>query len=175
MLNESDTSIKISTAKTEDAPAIHRLVEACGSLDQNSRYLYLLLCTHFSQYTLTAKASDGTLAGFASSYPHPKQKNTLFIWQVGVSPDFRKHGIGSRLIQTLISNNSESDIAYIEATVTPSNQASFNMFKKIAKSLEAEITTEVYFPKELLPPGHEEEWLIRIGPIKKGVQTNENI
>ncbi len=167
MQENTATIINIEPATKEDAPAIHRLVEACKTLDHNSRYLYLLLCTHFNRYTLTAKTNDGTLAGFASSYPHPKLNNTLFIWQVGVSPDYRKHGIGSRLIHDLISIACESGMTYIEATVTPSNRASINMFKKMAKDLKTEMNKQLFFPKELLPENHEEEWLIRIGPIQK--------
>ncbi len=166
---EYDTSktIIINTATIKDAPAIHQLVMECKTLDLNSRYLYLLLCTHFDSYTLTAKTPGGSLAGFVSSYPHPKMKNTLFIWQVGVSSNHRKQGIASRLLNTLISNAVLSNIKYIEATVTPSNRASFNLFVKIANNLQAKLHSEPLFEKSLLPENHEEEWLIRIGPIQK--------
>jgi L-2,4-diaminobutyric acid acetyltransferase len=167
--------ITFNSATIEDAPAMHQLVGSCNSLDVNSRYLYLLLCTHFSEYTLTAKTGNGKLVGFVSSYPHPKDHQTLFIWQVGVCQKFRKHGIGSQLVNSVVSSAVKSGINYIEATFTPSNHASMNMFKKIAREMKTGTETLLYFPKELLPPNHEEEWLIRIGPINKGEYTNENI
>ena len=136
----------------------------CPSLDNNSLYLYLLFCSHFDKYTLTAK-SEGNLIGFVSAYQHPKHTDTLFIWQIAVLPKYRKLGIASEMVARLIELASWDSISYIEATVTPSNIASLNMFKKIAKLNKAELKQHVYFPKTLFVGGHEEEILLRIGPI----------
>lgn len=175
MINHSKLLYDLDNAKVEDGPAIHDLVGLCPSLDQNSRYLYLLLCSHFNKYTLTAKIY-GSLISFVSAYKNPKLPDTLFIWQIAVSPSYRELGIASKMIEKLIQLASRNGLSYIEATVTPSNLASLNMFKKIADIYDAEIQQSVYFPDVLFTDGHEGEMLLRIGPIdNKGSEINENL
>ena len=165
MDNDEDIDIKISPAETEDAPAIHRLVASCPKLDNNSRYLYLLLCSHFNRYTLTAKAG-GSLAGFVAAYVQPKQSDTLFVWQIAVAPAYRRYGIAIRMLEKLIHLAAASGINYLEATVTPSNKASFNMFRKTAEKYQAAFKQSDCFDGSLFEKNHEKEVLLRIGPIK---------
>jgi L-2,4-diaminobutyric acid acetyltransferase len=168
-------SYKINNVRIEDGLDIYDLVRSCSSLDQNSNYLYLLLCSHFDKYTLTAK-SNSNLIGFVSAYQHPKHIDTLFIWQIAVLPEYRKLGIASEMLARLIELASSDGLSYIEATVTPSNSASFNMFKKIANLYQTDLKKSVCFPKKLFINGHEEEILLRIGPIKtKRGERNENL
>lgn len=49
-------------------------------------------------------ASDGTVIGMASaiSYVHPDKPLQLFINEVGVAERYRRHGIGTRLIEFLL-------------------------------------------------------------------------
>ena len=101
MKTEKELNFQINAARKEDGPDIHGLVCSCPALDQKSRYLYLLLCSHFNNYTLTAKIGN-ELIGFVSAYPHPHLYDTLFIWQIAVSPNYRKHGIAIKMIQKLI-------------------------------------------------------------------------
>ncbi len=166
MNKDNSVNINIAPATFKDGPAIHQLVCLCGSLDQNSRYLYLLLCSHFNDYTLTAKTDDGVLAGFVSAYVIPNASDTLFIWQVAVSSEYRNHGIASRMITCLVEKARKNGICYIHATVTPSNITSFNMLKKVAGCFGAGIETDSYFPEELFSDNHEEERLVKIGPLK---------
>ncbi|MFC1866373.1 diaminobutyrate acetyltransferase, partial [Chloroflexota bacterium] len=168
MNNNNKLTLQIISARKEDGPDIHKLVSSCPALDQNSSYLYLLLCSHFNKYTLTARIGS-ELIGFVSAYPHPHLSSTIFIWQIAISPNYRKHGIAIKMIRSLIQLALENDLTYIEATVTPSNFASLNMFKKIADIYAAEIQKSVYFPDTLFTDGHEDELLLRIGPIKKEV------
>lgn len=158
--------ITILNATTEDGPTVHQLAGSCEALDQNSRYTYLLLCTHFKDHTLVARAEDGTLAGFVSAYAIPVKAETLFIWQVAVAREFRQHGVASRMLDRLAMQAQAKGLRYIEATVTPSNSPSINMLKKFATRFGAEISIHTYFEKELFDGEHEEELLIRIGPLQ---------
>ena len=91
-------------------------------------------------------------------------------------PEYREHGIAGEMVVRLIELAAGNDLSYIEATVTPSNLASLNMFKKIARLYKAELKKSVLFPEALFTDGHEQELLLRIGPIKcKGSEKNENL
>ena len=163
---EEKSFIRISTTKRDDGPSVHNLVNLCPPLDRNSRYLYLLVCTHFDRYSMTAKGGDD-LMGFVSAYRHPAYDNTIFIWQVAVAPAYRKHGIASRILYEVILRAIQDGLTYLETTVTPSNTASFNMFKKIADTFNAGLQQSICFSSELLGDNHEEEMLLRIGPLKQ--------
>ena len=69
-----------------DGTAIYELIRQSPPLDLNSRYLYLLLCDHFSESCIIAESESRTV-GFISAYGHPKKQETLFVWQVAVARD----------------------------------------------------------------------------------------
>jgi len=175
MRNHSKLFYNVDNAGVEDGPDIHNLVGLCPSLDQNSRYFYLLLCSHFNRYTLAAKKGK-ELIGFVSAYHHPKLVNTLFIWQIAVAPRYREIGIANEMVKRLIQLATRDGLSYIEATVTPSNLASLNMFKKIVNIYKTGFQQSVCFPTSLFADGHEREMLLRIGPINnKGSESDENL
>lgn len=57
-------------------------------------------------------------------------------------------------------------VRFLEATVTPSNEASAAPFRGVARRLEAPCEERTLFGRELFPAGddHEEEVLFRVGP-----------
>ncbi len=148
-----------------DGPAVYLIAKKCPSLDLNSRYCYLLLCAQFDKYCLIAEAGD-KIIGFVSAYPHPHHNDTLFVWQIGVDPDFRNLGVGSALLESLVSLALKNGMTYIETTITPSNKASRAVFRKITEAYNTNCIESDYFPVSLLGEEHEEERLLRIGPLK---------
>lgn len=70
------------------------------------------------------------------------------------------------MLGKLLSRLSGEGVTYLDATVTPSNTDSSRMFRRFADWVGAECREELmyetgHFPKD----DHEEEWLLRIGPI----------
>lgn len=172
---DNEIRIEILPPELNDAQDIYRLVCSCNELDKNSSYLYLLLCSHFKDYTLTAKTHDGQLAGFVSAYVIPNSPHTLFIWQVAVKAKYRKYSIGSRLVTQLIGMAIEKGMHRVEATVALSNNASLNMFKRVASAFDCDLTLHKHFTKELFPQDHDEEYLVRIELKRKKENDDENI
>jgi L-2,4-diaminobutyric acid acetyltransferase len=81
----------------------------------------------------------------------------------------RGTGLAPRIIQSIIEREENQDLAFIQATVGPSNKASEGLFRKLAKIYAAECETSVFFTSEDFGSGdHEEEVLFHIGPIKRG-------
>jgi L-2,4-diaminobutyric acid acetyltransferase len=63
---------------------------------------------------------------------------------------------------------------FLEATVTPSNASSWGLFRGYAGKKHARLTEQPLFHRSFFPgPSHEEEVLIRIGPLQssKGDDT----
>jgi L-2,4-diaminobutyric acid acetyltransferase len=70
------------------------------------------------------------------------------------------------MLDEIASREDPRRARFLEATVTPSNEASFRLFRSFAGRHQAVVTEEICFKQEFFPEGaHEEEILLRIGPL----------
>ena len=149
-----------------DGTTLCELVRTCKPLDENSTYLYVLLCEHFPETCVVAEL-EGRIVGFISGYRPPARPDAIFVWQVAVHPDARGRRLGGRMLQELLNRPACKSATRMETTVTPSNEASLRMFQSFARSVGAELTAEDYFSSEDLgDTAHEPERLITIGPLQ---------
>jgi L-2,4-diaminobutyric acid acetyltransferase len=149
----------------EDARAVHELAFSCGNLDVNSRYAYLLVCSHFAMTSIVAEI-NGTVVGFISGYRLPEQPDTLFIWQVAVAPEHRGRGIAAHMLESLVERLMQRGLRFVEATITPDNASSRRLFWGLARRRLVGCTeSEGFAPALFLPETHDAEPLIRIGPL----------
>ncbi|MDC3422085.1 diaminobutyrate acetyltransferase [Aquibacillus koreensis] len=138
-----------------------------STLDSNSVYKYIMMCEYFAETCVVAKEDD-KLVGFVTAFIPPEKPDAVFIWQVGVDSSQRGKGIASRLLNHLIEREYCQDVRFVEATVTPSNNASQSLFRKLARDHQTECTVTEFFKEELFPgDDHEEELNFRVGPIEK--------
>lgn len=150
----------------DDGPAVHDLVLACPPLDPNSRYAYLLLCTHFRGTSVVAAEPGASPLAFVSAYIEPEAPETLFVWQVAVRPEARGRRLASRAILSILSREVCREVRFLETTISPSNEASRSAFRALARELGAEFRETERFAAHRFGDGaHEEERLVRIGPF----------
>lgn len=151
----------------EDGPRVFDLVRTSGSLDVNSRYTYLLLGKYFASTSLVVESEEGPV-GCVLGFRPPERPDTLFVWQVAVHPQHRRHGLARKLIHLLLDSPGCSGATHLEATVTPDNDASDALFRGIARAYGADCQVEPCFAKRLFSDGdHEPEHLYRIGPLRE--------
>jgi len=152
--------------RLEDGASLKHLVALCDEVDDNSCYLYLLLCNDFSSTCLIAEDDEGAIAGFVTGYIPPKRGDCLFVWQVVVSPHARRQGLALRMLSRLVEIHSADGMRFVEATITPGNQPSRKLFGSLADKLATEIHFTPYFLAEHFGEfAHEDEELCRVGPI----------
>lgn len=157
--------IAFSAPSIAHGAEIRRLVSACPPLDLNSTYAYLLLCEHFADTCVRAEAGGETV-GFVSAYRPPRQPDVLFVWQVAVAVPMRGRKLAARMLRELLRRNTVRGCRHLETTVSPSNQPSRRMFHALARDLGAPLAERVLFrEQDFGREGHEQETLIRIGPI----------
>ncbi|MCV0401326.1 MAG: diaminobutyrate acetyltransferase [Nitrosopumilus sp.] len=161
------TSIIFREPLVSDANSIWNLVTSNKPLDENSKYLYVLLCHQFSKTCVVAE-HDSKIVGFLSGFISPKNPDTLFVWQAAVDDKFRNKGIAKELVFKALSQT-EPSVRFVEATVTPSNKASLKFLQNFASQLDANFTKMPLFSTEILGNGHEPEDLVRIGPVQKNL------
>ncbi len=157
--------MELRAPRAEDGRRIHALVESDATLESNSAYCYVLLCTHFAQHGIIAE-QDGELAGFVAAYRPPSDPEAVFVWQVGVAPAGRGQGLGKRLLNALVEQPANRDARFLTATVDAANEPSNHLFAAFARGQGAALETETGFTSDLFPPGHAPEPLLRIGPLK---------
>jgi len=147
-----------------------RIVKESNVLDVNSSYSYLMWGKYFNSTSIVAESKDNEVVGFVSGFLLPESDDTLFVWQVGVDKKQRGKGLATKLITELIKSvQSEQSVRYLEATVTPSNIPSSNLFKGIATKYETNCFITECFSEEQFPDEdgtHEAEMAYRIGPIR---------
>lgn len=106
------------------------------------------------------------IGGFLSAYRVPENPNALFVWQIAVHADARGHGLAGRLIQNVLEREHCRDIQFVEATVSPSNQASTRVFERLAERLNGRFERKPLFEQVHFGGAeHEPEDLIRVGPF----------
>lgn len=154
----------IRTTTQEDGASLWDLVKVTGTLELNTSYCYALMSKLFSQTCLVAEC-DGQLAGFVMAFQPPEQEDTIFVWQVGVHPAYRGQGLATRLMKALFEANPEK--TYLEASVTPSNAASLALFRGYARRNKTKCEEGTFLPSHCFPKQHEEEKLLRVGPLQR--------
>lgn len=161
--------VAVRPPSAADAAAIWQLVGECRTLDRNSPYAYLLLCSDFSDTSVVA-TSGGGVVGFVGGYRPPRRPRTVFVWQIGVTPSARRTGLGAWMLEALLGRPGLADVRYLEATVTASNAASRRLFAGFARRRSAALSEseDGGFPSALFPQtDHEAEIRFRIGPLCK--------
>ena len=149
----------------QDGFPVNQLVLSCPPLDSNSAYCNLLQCSHFSTTSVCAVRHEA-LIGFISGYLVPERPDTLFVWQVAVSAQARGKGLASRMVQHLLQRSTCSSVRFIETSITESNSASWALFERLAKMLNAEIQRSTMFDRQKhFNHQHDTEFLVRIGPF----------
>jgi len=144
---------------------VNRLVTESPPLDTNSTYCNLLQCSHFADTSIIAKKGDEAM-GFVSGYLIPSKSCTLFVWQVVVSSAARGQGLALRMLRELLQQGQREEVRYLETTITADNAASWALFRKLAKKLNANLETSVGFDQDAHFQGkHATEQLVRIGPF----------
>lgn len=159
-------TIELRPPQPEDGSAVFELVEQCAPLDPNSMYCNLLQCSHLSD-TSVAAVMDDELVSFTSGYLLPRRNDTLFLWQIAVGEKARGKGLATRMVMDILSRPQCRDVRYIETSITRNNEASWALFRKIARLLDAaEFNTSVMFDRNThFADQHDSEILVRIGPF----------
>jgi len=151
--------------RLEEGAKIHTLVKSCKPLDVNSIYTYLLLSQHFADTCVVAEV-HGQVVGFLSGYVLPSRRDVLFVWQIAVDERWRGQSFGKRLLKDVLQRAFCRNCCFLETTITPSNNASWSLFRSFARDLatsceEYSCFSEGRFGQER----HEAEHLFRIGPF----------
>jgi L-2,4-diaminobutyric acid acetyltransferase len=150
-----------------DGFAVNQLVEANPPLDPNSIYCNLLQCSHFANTAIAAFKGE-QLVGFASGYVLPSEPHVLFVWQIVVDGAARGLGLAKKMVRAQLASDACQGVTHLHTTITADNEASWGVFKSLARDLDAPLNSDVYFAKQEHFGGiHDDEHRLVIGPFKR--------
>jgi L-2,4-diaminobutyric acid acetyltransferase len=73
------------------------------------------------------------------------------------------------MLDALVDREARRAVKWVEATISPENAASWALFESFARRRGAACTrTKLFCPGDFGAEVHEEERLLRIGPIQRG-------
>ena len=156
-----ESALRCRRPSPTDGASLWSLARTVG-LDENSPYAYVMWGDYFSGSSVLAESDDGRLAGFVLGFRPPEDATTLFVWQVGVAEHARGCGLAAAMIDGLVADTCPR---FVEATVTPTNEASISLFRGLGRRHGADVHEEIAYPEELFPGGHAAEIRFRIGPL----------
>ena len=154
--------LRFRSPTPSDGEALWRLAGEVG-LDLNSPYAYVLWGEHFAGTSVVASVGGDTV-GFVTGFRPPEDHDTLFVWQIAVAASTRRSGLGARMLDHLLQR---TGVSYLEATVTPDNEASQALFRSVGTRHDAPVDVAPLFAADLFPDGHEPEVRFRIGPLRR--------
>lgn len=139
-------AVRLRKPEAEDGAAIWALIQSCKPLDENSLYCNLVQAEHFRDTCVLAER-DGVLLGWISGHMIPNE-DALFVWQVAVSPKARGLGLGRRMLQDLIRRDACRDARQLRTTITRDNEASWALFRSLARHLGGEIKARPHYTRQ---------------------------
>ncbi|HDZ52935.1 hypothetical protein LCGC14_0046220 [marine sediment metagenome] len=146
---------------TTDGADIWALVKACKPLDENSMYCNLVQADHFRDTCVVAEM-DGEIVGWISGHMIPA-RDELFVWQVAVSPKARGLGLGRTMLRELIERDACDAATHLKTTITKDNDASWSLFRSLARDIGGELTDAPHFECETHFEGlHDTEHMVTV-------------
>lgn len=162
---ETASKLDLRAPTAADGPAVTRLIQRCPPLDANSPYCHLLLCADFAATCVVAERR-GQIRGWLSAYRPPTSPDRIFVWQVAVAPEARGQGLGAQMLDALLARDAVRGVAFLSATVTSANTASWALFGALARRRGAAMRKSIRFDRDLHFAGSSEtEWEALIGPL----------
>jgi L-2,4-diaminobutyric acid acetyltransferase len=157
----SDTT-RLRKPRKGDGAAVWGLIAECKPLDENSMYCNLLQCDHFADTCILAE-KGGEIVGWISGYLLPGDAETLFVWQVAVSPKARGESLGRRMLDALLAREGCRKVRRVQTTITDDNAASWALFTRFAERAGATLDHETHFCRDRHFDGaHDTERMVTI-------------
>lgn len=166
--------IRYDKPEARDATSMWEIARDSGALDLNSPYFYLIFSDKFADTSIVAR-SGNDVVGFICGFRPPDTREALFVWQIAVAQSHRRRNIGHEMLRALMARLSGDGVHELQATVTPSNLPSQQMFRSFAHGFGAQCDEAPCYGANLFPPGdHEEERLLRMGPFESELLQSGN-
>lgn len=122
--------MRIRKATQEDFLDVYRFTAACPGMENYPEHVYKIILRYFGDYCFIAKDDSGQIIGFAMGIVPRSFPGTYFLWEIGVSPSYKRRGIGGELVLEIENILRALEFKRIEVTIDPVNLPSQKFFEK---------------------------------------------
>ncbi len=119
---------------SSDVEAVVRFVESCPPLDLHSSFTYWVILEYWGEMCFVASDNE-RMVGYVSAIGSGRDNRTFYIWQIGVSSDFRSVGLAQRLISAVVDAARRRGYREMQVSIAPDNDLSLRAFQRFALSL----------------------------------------
>ena len=96
--------ITLRNAAGSDAGLLRHMARSCPPLDLHTSYTYWVAAEYFGSGSYILE-DDGICAGYIMTVQTPE---TIFVWQIGILPEYRGRGLSRRLIDRVLDDAAAS-------------------------------------------------------------------
>jgi L-2,4-diaminobutyric acid acetyltransferase len=129
----------IRNCRETDVDEIRKFVKHSKPLDLHTVFTYWTLFKYFGD-TCFVLEKEGRIIGFISGLLCSNQPDTLYLWQIGIDPDYRGNRYAEILIKRVVAAARAKGCKGLQITIAPENRSSYRLFSRFA--LEQKLTMD---------------------------------
>ena len=122
----------IRKCTVEDVDSLRIFVNECKPLELHTPFTYWAIFNYFSNLCFLM-IEEEKIIGFISGVRSSLDKDIVYLWQIGISKDYRGKNYAFLLIDHFIKAVIGLDCNKIQVSISPENQSSYNAFTKYTK------------------------------------------
>ena len=117
--------MEIISATGKDYLIFRETSKQCDYLGVHTPYSYWIACNYFGDSCFIIKENNKV----AGTILTVRNKDVLFVWQIGVLKEYRQKGYSQALYNAVLNYALQNGQSKIAMSIDPTNQASFNALK----------------------------------------------
>lgn len=134
----SKMDMEVMSLKKEHIQAVMELLdEGKPYVLAHHNYVYWIMEEYFPSSNFVV-STENKVIGFICALPS-LDKQSYFIWQIVVDEEYRGKKVATLLVDRIIQEAKLRGYHTLELTINGENQASYNLFKRIAEEQGSEI------------------------------------
>jgi [ribosomal protein S18]-alanine N-acetyltransferase len=139
--------VHIESATIRLLDKLYMIERQCFSEEAFSRQQIAYLLTDYNAIALVAKVDTGDIAGFIIAQDEVEESNEFgHIVTINIAPNYRRHGIGTRLLQEIETLLKDRGIAECRLEVREDNHGAIKLYHKLGYTTAGKL--ERYYGKK---------------------------
>ena len=114
--------MELISATEKDYLIFRETSKQCDYLGVHTPYSYWVVCNCFGDSCFMLKEKDKVIGTILTV----RNKDTLFVWQIGVLKEYRRKGYSQILYDAVLNYAHKNGQTKLSMSVDPTNEASFN-------------------------------------------------
>ena len=121
--------IKIVKVSEQDISELVKIEKQCFSVPWSENSFKTAFEDSYSQFFVAKTQLTDCTVGFSGMYIAAKAEG--YVYNIAVIPEYRKRGIGTELMRSLLEYSDKNKLEYLSLEVRESNSAAISVYKNL--------------------------------------------